>query len=75
MYTYLINCRNLRGDTHGILALTDKCLFVILSLWSHCDELKRVGSGTELSVGWFHFLTGAVSQVDATNRILTEENK
>lgn len=70
-----VNCRNLRCDTHGVLALTDECLFVILSLWSDNDELECVRSGTKLSVGWFHFLTSTVSQVDATNRILTEDRK
>lgn len=60
LYIYEKNYRDLLGDTHGILALTDKCLFVVLSLWSHCDELKCVGSGAELSVGWFHLVAGAV---------------
>lgn len=66
-------CHNywyLLGDTHGILALTDERLFVILSLWSDRDELKCVGSGTELSVYWVHCATGAVSQVDTTNGTL-----
>ena len=66
---------NLLGDTHGVLALTDECLSVVLSLWPDCDELECVGSGAELSVGWFHSLAGAVGQVDATNGILTEEGK
>lgn len=65
--------RYLLGDTHCVLALTDECLSVILSLWSDCDKLKCVWSGTELSVGWFHFCTGAVSQVNSSNRILAGE--
>lgn len=70
MYSHRQPEEDLLGDTHGILALADQCLFVIFSLWPDCDELKRVGSGTELSVNWFHSVTGAVSQVDASNGIL-----
>lgn len=63
---------DLLGDTQGVLALADQCLSVVLSLWSDCDQLKCVGSGAELSVGWFHFFTGAVSQVDAADGVLIE---
>lgn len=59
-------------DTHGVLALTDERLFVVISLRSDCDELQRVWSGTELPVGRLHFLTGAVGQADAPNGILAE---
>lgn len=64
---------DLPGDTHGVLALADERFSVIISPWSDGDELQRVGPGTELSAGWFHCLTGAVGQVDATNGILREQ--
>lgn len=60
----------LRCDTHGVLALADQSLFVIVPLWSHCDQFKGVGSGTELTVRRFHFTTRTACQVHTTNRIL-----
>lgn len=63
---------NLPSDTHGVLALADKSFSVIVSPWSDGDELKRVGSGTKLSAGWFHCLTCTVGQIDAPNGILRD---
>lgn len=63
---------DLLGDTQGVLALTDQCLFVVLPLRSDRDELKRVRSGTKLSVCWSDLLTGAIGQVDSTNGILSK---
>lgn len=73
MCVCVISSGDLLGDTHGVLALTDQRLSVVLSLWSHCDQLKCVWSGAKLSVCWFHLLAGAVSQVDAAHGMLTEE--
>lgn len=69
------DCGDLLGDTHGVLALTDECLLIVLSLWPHRDELERVRSGAELAVDRFHLGTGAVRQVDATDGILTGEEE
>lgn len=67
--------RDLLGDTHGVLALGDQRLLVVLSLWSDRDELQCVGSGTELPVHWFHLLTGAVGQINTTDGILTQREE
>lgn len=67
--------RHLLCDTHGVLALADQRLPVVLPLWADCDELKRVGPSTELPVGWFHLLSGAVGQAEAANGILAEEER
>lgn len=58
------------GYTHGVHALADQSLAVVLSLGPNCDQLKCVGSGAELSVSRLHPLTCAVGQVDAANGIL-----
>ena len=58
---------DLRGDTHGVLALADECLFILLSLRPHGDELKRVWPSTELSVRRLHLFASAVRQVNATD--------
>lgn len=62
--------RVLRCDTHGVLALADQSFFVIVPLWSHCNQFKGVGPGTELAVCRLHFTTCTACQVDTTNRIL-----
>lgn len=58
------------GDTHGVLALADQRLLVVLPLRTHRDELERVGPGTELPVGGLHPLAGAVCQVDTADGML-----
>jgi hypothetical protein len=62
--------RDLLGDTHCVFTLADKRLYVTLSLRPDGDQLKCVGPGTELPVGWLHLTTGAVGQVDASNWLL-----
>lgn len=68
--TIATSTSDLLGDTHGVFTLADKRLSVVLSLRPDGDQLKGVGPGTELSVGWLHLTTGAVGQVDATHWVL-----
>lgn len=65
--------RDLLGDTHCVFTLADERLYVTLSLRPDGDQLKCVGPGTELPVGWLHLTTGAVGQVDATYWVLERD--
>lgn len=61
---------DLLGDTHGVAALADERLAVVLALWAYGDELKGVGPRAELAVRWLHPVAGAVGQVQSPNRVL-----
>lgn len=62
-------------DTHGVLALADQGLPVIVPLGPDRDQLQGVGSGTELPIGWLHPPAGRVSQVYAAQWLLVTRNK
>lgn len=58
------------GDTHGVVAVADQRLAVVLPLRPHRDDLQRVGSSAELAVDRLHAAVGAVGQVEAAHGLL-----
>jgi len=60
-------------DTHGVVALADQGLPVVVPLGPDRDQLQGVGSGAELPVDRLHPPAGAVSQVYAAHWVLVTE--
>lgn len=52
------------GEAEHVATLCHQGVYVILPLWSHCDELQGVGPCAALSRSSLDLRTGAVYEID-----------